>query len=231
MLEPRSRRFWRELAPGDGVVDDWARIKSAVNACPLGGCILLRPGTYTSVDAELDLMSLMSAVSLFGRGQATMVSSSATVLVTASNPTPFAAWDGITMRLEVDGGIQSMLAISGPLRLQSCVVQGGGISVLGDKDEDHSPLIINCEIHGCSSEGISLFFGARPRIVESEIWGNVGEGILVRHGDPTISKSTIRDNGRAGIKVLASSHGLATILPDNVFLRNGGGDVVREAPE
>ena len=55
---------------------------------------------------------------------------------------------------------------------------------------------------------------------------------MVSHrGDPHLSGNTIRDHaGAAGVGVLVCSaaHGLATILPDNVFLRNAGGDVVRQ---
>ena len=34
----------------------------------------------------------------------------------------------------------------------------------------------------------------------------------------------------AGVLVGSTAHGLATILPDNVFLNNAGGDVVRAPP-
>ena len=72
---------------------------------------------------------------------------------------------------------------------------------------------------------------AQPRLIGNEIWAN-GDGIAIEEGgDPHLSGNTIRDhagvNGR-GVFVLHSSHGLATIRPDNVFLRNAGGDVVRE---
>ena len=73
---------------------------------------------------------------------------------------------------------------------------------------------------------------ARPRLIGNEIWGNGVVGILIDEGgDPFLSGNTIRDHagvhGR-GMLVHRTSHGLATILPDNVFLRNEGGDVVRQ---
>ena len=80
--------------------------------------------------------------------------------------------------------------------------------------------------------GVFVSRNARPRLVGNEIWGNRVAGIAVdRGGDPFLSGNTIRDHagvfGR-GVFVQNTSHGLATILPDNVFLRNEGGDVVRE---
>ena len=75
--------------------------------------------------------------------------------------------------------------------------------------------------------------GAQPCLIANEIWGS-GRGIVVDSGgDPFLSGNTIRDhagaNGR-GVLVSRTSHGLATILPDNVFLRNEGGDVFRQPP-
>ena len=74
-------------------------------------------------------------------------------------------------------------------------------------------------------------FEARPRLIGNEIWGNVRAGIVIaRGGDPHISGNTIRDHSGVhalGVIVDHTSLGLATILPDNVFLRNGGGDVLR----
>ena len=72
---------------------------------------------------------------------------------------------------------------------------------------------------------------ARPRLIGNEIWGNRVGLIAERGGDPFLSGNIIRDNGGVdgqGVLVRQTSHGLATILPDNVFLRNAGGDVVRQ---
>ena len=72
----------------------------------------------------------------------------------------------------------------------------------------------------------------RPRLIGNEIWGNGRLGITVdRGGDPFLSGNTIRDHAGAdgmGVVVYRTSLGLATILPDNVFLRNEGGNVVRQ---
>ena len=77
-------------------------------------------------------------------------------------------------------------------------------------------------------------FEARPRLIGNEIWGNVRAGIVIaRGGDPHISGNTIRDHSGVhalGVIVDHTSLGLATILPDNVFLRNEGGDVFRQPP-
>ena len=78
-----------------------------------------------------------------------------------------------------------------------------------------------------------MCLGAKPRLIGNEISDNGGGGVLVDDGgDPYLAGNTIRDHEGAegrGVFVRGSSHGLATILPDNVFLRNEGGDVVREA--
>ena len=89
-------------------------------------------------------------------------------------------------------------------------------------------------INGCSGAGISISAPLRPRLIGNEIWGNGRLGITVdRGGDPFLSGNTIRDHagvdGR-GVFVRRTSQGLATILPDNVFLRNEGGDVIRQDP-
>ena len=51
--------------------------------------------------------------------------------------------------------------------------------------------------------------------------------------DPFLSGNTIRDHAGEdgwGVLVHHTAHGRATILPDNVFLRNEGGDVIRQDP-
>ena len=89
-------------------------------------------------------------------------------------------------------------------------------------------------INGCSGAGISISAPLRPRLIGNEIWGSRRGGVEIDEGgDPFLSGNIIRDHaGEDGVGVLVcrSSHGLATILPDNVFLRNEGGDVVREPP-
>ena len=91
-------------------------------------------------------------------------------------------------------------------------------------------------IDGSSGVGVLISFNARPRLLGNEIWDNVLAGVRVSNGgDPFLSGNIIRDHaGMDGVGVLGvgvlvqqTSHGLATILPDNVFLRNTGGDVVR----
>ena len=86
-------------------------------------------------------------------------------------------------------------------------------------------------IDGSTGAGLHVSNNAQPRLIGNEIWGN-SMGILISDGgDPFLSDNAIHDhagvNGR-GVVVHHTSLGLATILPDNVFLRNEGGDVVRE---
>ena len=72
---------------------------------------------------------------------------------------------------------------------------------------------------------------ARPRIEACEIWGNGSGGVYVfSSADPVLAANTIRDHagpGGYGVHVEDTAHGRATVLPDNVFLRNTRGDVVR----
>ena len=91
-------------------------------------------------------------------------------------------------------------------------------------------------VSGSLAVGIRVVFESRPRLIGNEIFGNGRGGVSVSHlGDPHLSGNTIRDHaGEDGTGVLVGglAHGRATVLPDNVFLRNEGGDVVREpAPE
>ena len=89
-------------------------------------------------------------------------------------------------------------------------------------------------IDGSTNSGVNVTQGARPRLIGTEIWGNGVAGVTADHGgDPFLSGNIIRDHTGAhdrgrGVIVRHTSLGLATILPDNVFLRNEGGDVVRE---
>ena len=95
-----------------------------------------------------------------------------------------------------------------------------------------SPLL--ARIHHGFGDGVVVTDGARPFLVGNEIWGNGEGGIFVRRGaDPFLSVNIIRDHaGRGGIGVLvaADAPGNAMVLPDNAFLRNEGGDVVRDPP-
>ena len=73
----------------------------------------------------------------------------------------------------------------------------------------------------------------RPRLIGNEIWGSGHGGIAIAmNADPYLSGNTIRDHAGVGagfgVLVHHTSLGLAAILPDNVFLRNEGGDVVRQ---
>ena len=94
-----------------------------------------------------------------------------------------------------------------------------------------SPSLI-CRIHDGLDYGVHVSSQARPRIEACEIWGNGRHGgVDVRHSaDPVLAANTIRDHAGTngfGVVVLTSAHGGGKVLPDNVFLRNAGGDVVR----
>ena len=57
--EPASGRFDVEVAPGES-------LQAAVDRCPRGGAILLRPGTHTGP------VTIAKEVHVFGRGEATL---------------------------------------------------------------------------------------------------------------------------------------------------------------
>ena len=71
VLEPHAGRFWRELSPGDD-------LQAAVDACPRGACMLLRPGTHrpgTQSQEPLQRrygLRIDKRLHIFGRGQATL---------------------------------------------------------------------------------------------------------------------------------------------------------------
>ena len=87
-------------------------------------------------------------------------------------------------------------------------------------------------IHGAKFSGVCISDSHAPRLFDNELWDNGRGGIRVfGGGDPYLCGNTIRDHAGArgrGVFVHHTSHGCATVLPDNVFLRNEGGDVVRQ---
>ena len=92
-----------------------------------------------------------------------------------------------------------------------------------------------CRIHDSGGgDGVVVTRGARPRLVGCELWGNTDGGIYVHEGgDPILTNNVIRDHaGTLGMGVLVASDavGLCTVGSDNVFLRNLGGNVVRDDP-
>ena len=90
-------------------------------------------------------------------------------------------------------------------------------------------------IHDGKDCGISVSgSGTRGRLEGCELFCNADGGIYVHEGgDPILSANIIRDHeGTLGMGVLvaADAAGLCTVLPDNVFLRNRGGNIVRDDP-
>ena len=84
-------------------------------------------------------------------------------------------------------------------------------------------------IDGSTQTGVFISNNSRPRLISNEIWGSGRTGVNINDGgDPFLSRNIIRDHAGQGVLVEHTSNGLANILPDNVFLRNVGGDVVRE---
>ena len=160
MLEPRSGRFWRQLSPGDDV-------QAAADACPEGGCILLRPGIFDLVphvvpevlDKRVGL-SITTSVNLFGRGQVTVQSqNSARTLDIRYRGGNLFAVDGLTVQfLRPRSPTFSTIsaAVSGGFsRLQSCVITGPSYcglyctTIFSDANDVVCPqVIINCRYGG-----------------------------------------------------------------------------------
>ena len=161
VLEPRSGRFWRELSPGDDV-------RAAVDACPEGGCILLRPGTHTipvveqerggeQPPARLGLL-ILRPLNIFGRGLATLQAPGCDVIVSLKAPacpvrdiaslnceppppqfSTFSTLDGLVFRAIAGSGQRGVLLSDSNSRLQACVIHGGGLQIDSSLFEVPSP--------------------------------------------------------------------------------------------
>ena len=146
-LEPRSGRFWRELSPGDDV-------QAAVNTCPAGGCILLRPGTHVDQKGLI----IDTPVSVFGRGQATFQSSSIDYAIYVLSPRPgrLFALDGLVVRnVNTHPGVVGVMINAGSPRLQSCDIVGPRSSCglfFIDASPSPPPVVINCRCGSARGE-------------------------------------------------------------------------------
>ena len=152
VLEPRSGRFWRELSPGDDV-------RAAVGACPEGGCILLRPGVHALVPQGEVGLDIHHAVTIFGRGLATVQSPGCTyaIFIGVHLPDSPFALDGLIVRTVnseagLAGGVGVLIAHGSP-RLQSCAITGPttfGLLIISDSPSP--PVITNCRCGGRGDE-------------------------------------------------------------------------------
>ena len=111
VLEPANGAFDVTVAPGEGV-------QAAVDRCPPGGCVLLLPGTHSGPL----VLAADQVVHVFGRGQATLQSSSCTALTSEAVE---ATCDGLVIRRDEgvasgDGGTYGLWIKGGRLRLQDC---------------------------------------------------------------------------------------------------------------
>ena len=136
-------------------------------------------------------------------------------------------------------------------RIEGCDISRSGMINVSIRD-GASVDVTECRIHGgiwSSGANVGIERGVDVcgenvlcKLERNEIFGHVGCGVYVgRGGDPLLVANTIRDHFRpgpvtgglgadfsgAGLYVLADSAGCATVRPDNVFLRNALGDVVR----
>ena len=131
--EPESGRFAVEVSPGTS-------LQAAVRRCPIGGAILLRPGTHAGP------MTIAKEVHVFGRGEATLMAtpSGTCILVSA----PVATLDGLIVRGPLvapvprgDVAPAAVFITAGSARLQGCDISTlvPGVGILGG-----DPLLLNC---------------------------------------------------------------------------------------
>ena len=125
--EPASGRFDVEVAPG-------ASLQAAVNRCPAGGSILLRPGTHAGP------VIIAKEVHVFGRGEATLLvpPSGACVHCTAA----VATLDGLAVRGPLAAPPAGTLAVAVVITASSARLQACDISTL--------------------VAGVGIFLGANP---------------------------------------------------------------------
>ena len=174
MLEPRSGRFWRELSPGDDV-------QAAVNACPEGGCILLRPGTHALTSKQLSSsrvgLSIVAPVSIFGRGQATLQSPGrdCTVDINYRSRVSHSLFtlDGLTVQSLASSRLSSVgvSLYGGSSRLQSCVITGPSLAclrIMAVSADYTPPVIIKCRC-GDEKAGRDFFHFVLDCVFQDEI--------------------------------------------------------------
>ena len=144
VLEPSSGAFDVTVASGDDV-------QAAVDRCPRGGCVLLRPGTH---DGPL-VLAADKVVHVFGRGQATLRTAAGTVVTSEA---AIATLDGLVIRREAgdDEGEHDadddgcVFIMGGALRLRGCDVScahySACIHIEGSPGTD--PVVTGCTCVG-----------------------------------------------------------------------------------
>ena len=151
VLEPVSGAFDVTVALGEDV-------QAAVDRCPPGGCVLLRPGRH---EGPL-VLGVGREVHVFGRGQATLRTTEGDVLTSASSN---ATVDGLSLKrmLSSDGdeGESAVILNSGKLRLQNCdIISVAGCGILADDDMEADLTVVRCK---CVR---AFFFGGGGGILE-----------------------------------------------------------------
>ena len=133
--EPASGAFDVTVAPGEDV-------QAAVDACPPGGCVLLRPGTH----AGPMKLAADKVVHVFGRGRAILRAAVKSVL---KSEAAVSTADRLIIRREVGGDIHesAVSILEGGLRLQACdIVSAVFYCVLILSDAD--PVLAKCKCVG-----------------------------------------------------------------------------------
>lgn len=170
-VSPVSKKVWEPAAGHFDVTvpaDDAHALELALEACPLGGSMLLLPGTHGR-------MLVTKPIHVFGRGQAT-VHGIADYSLRSTAPT--ATVDGVSflgppipVAPELPRLFSAVWICSGGMRVQSCVVtcsEGGigiqiGAFIFGREDglteaevRETVPVIQDCEVHNCRIAAVGV---------------------------------------------------------------------------
>jgi len=185
-IAPTSRRVLPPLAGHDVEVAPGECLQAAINACPQGGSVLMRPGVHAGT-FELHLHRV---VHVFGAGQAILrapESKGASVSALVASNATASTLDGIVF---VDPHAKCSKALvlvrGGSLRVQACdLVAAEGTCI---RIATGTPVIERCTMRD-SAIGVDVLGGRNSVIADNTITG-MSKGIQVVH----LARTTLDGN-------------------------------------
>ena len=173
VFEPASGAFDVTVAPGEDV-------QAAVDRCPPGGCVLLLPGTH----AGPLTLAAGKVVHVFGRGRATLRTSSGAVVTSEAVASTL---DGLVVRRDLGNGHDDhgVWIRGGALRMQTCdVASAAGTCIFIEGGAD--PRLVSCKCAGSIDCYLFLtnFSYTRTRMGGRRLWPHDPPG---PHGPPRAS--------------------------------------------